>query len=99
MSISSFKNVVCDCGLTLLVCQPESRAVFENLAKRAGPDYAVMLLAGSSATCPRCGKLYHLPPAESFDPERTGFAGLLDWLESRTPGQEPKEPPDPDIPF
>ena len=98
MAFAAIKNVACECGLVLIVGQPEVREVLENLVDSLGAGYAVVLLGGSSATCPRCGKLYFLPPAESFDVERTGLAWLQD-LEENGPDQEPTEPLDPDISF
>lgn len=101
MTHAAFKMITCECGQNLIVCQPEVKVCFESVVS---DNCSLLVLDGSAASCPACGLVYMLPPAETFDLERQApFARMLALLDALEAGEEgPGENPantDYDIPF
>lgn len=92
MSFAMVKNITCECGQYLMVGQPEAREMLDKQKALLGDGYSAIILDGSSAVCPKCGKGYHLPPAETFDQERHGMSELADWIGKLERGEVDHEP-------
>jgi len=79
-----FTKQMCDCGTVLIFSRPEDREPLQNLVDMDKEGrIALILLDQTAAPCPKCGKLYLLPPAEILDPERYPLGRLMQEIDKK----------------